>query len=91
VEAQQCVELTSTNRPFGLIIKLSQCVESRKRSSMVEFADYVCSSVRLKKQPNLYASQISLSARQFCALRVSGGHIARVTPVPIPNTVVKPR
>ncbi len=26
VEAQQCVKLTSTNRPFGLIIKLSQNV-----------------------------------------------------------------
>src|SRR5260370_5781097 len=26
VEAQQCVKLTSTNRPFGLIIKLSQSV-----------------------------------------------------------------
>ena len=26
VEAQQCVKLTSTNRPFGLIIKLSQTV-----------------------------------------------------------------
>ena len=26
VEAQQCVELTSTNRPFGLIIKLTQTV-----------------------------------------------------------------
>ena len=26
VEAQQCVKLTSTNRPFGLIIKLSQLV-----------------------------------------------------------------
>src|SRR5947208_15154615 len=26
VEARQCVKLTSTNRPFGLIIKLSQLV-----------------------------------------------------------------
>src|ERR1700751_1494651 len=26
VEAQQCVKLTRTNRPFGLIIKLSQTV-----------------------------------------------------------------
>ena len=26
VEAQQCVKLTSTNRPFGLTIKLSQTV-----------------------------------------------------------------
>ena len=26
MEAQQCVELTSTNRPFGLIIKLTQTV-----------------------------------------------------------------
>ena len=27
VEAQQCVELTRTNRPFGLIIKLTQTVD----------------------------------------------------------------
>jgi hypothetical protein len=26
VEAQQCVKLTRTNRPFGLTIKLSQSV-----------------------------------------------------------------
>ena len=71
MEAQQCVELTSTNRPFGLIIKLSQCVESCKRSSMVEFADYVCSSVRLKKtaelvcQPNQFVSAAVLRAPSF--------------------------
>ena len=34
-----------------------------------------------------------MSAREpdVRALRFSGGHTARVTPVPIPNTVVKPR
>ena len=31
------------------------------------------------------------ASRESRALQVSGGHIARVTPVPIPNTVVKPR
>jgi hypothetical protein len=42
VEAQQCVKLTSTNRPFGLIIKLSQTVfeEEQKKQRLfctVEF------------------------------------------------------
>ena len=40
VEAQQCVKLTSTNRPFGLIIKLSQTVFERVEAS---FASAVCS------------------------------------------------
>src|SRR5216683_8273857 len=40
VEAQQCVKLTSTNRPFGLIIKLSQTV-------FEEEADVACKSRRL--------------------------------------------
>ena len=31
VEAQQCVKLTSTNRPFGLIIKLSQTVFEKEQ------------------------------------------------------------
>src|SRR5438094_8935727 len=40
VEAQQCVELTRTNRPFGLIIKLSQTVFEGVEAS---FASAVCS------------------------------------------------
>src|SRR5207249_4230402 len=37
VEAQQCVELTSTNRPFGLIIKLAQTVDrSRPPRAVLE-------------------------------------------------------
>src|SRR5947199_9326029 len=34
VEAQQCVKLTSTNRPFGLIIKLSQLVIEAVRQEL---------------------------------------------------------
>jgi hypothetical protein len=33
VEAQQCVKLTSTNRPFGLIIKLSQTVFGEEQAT----------------------------------------------------------
>jgi hypothetical protein len=33
VEAQQCVKLTSTNRPFGLIIKLSQTVFGEEQAA----------------------------------------------------------
>jgi hypothetical protein len=39
VEAQQCVKLTSTNRPFGLIIKLSQTVfEEEQEAASQEVA-----------------------------------------------------
>ena len=38
VEAQQCVELTSTNRSFGLIIKLSQTVFEEEQKSKRLFA-----------------------------------------------------
>ena len=115
MEAQQCVELTSTNRSFGLIIKLSQTVFERvvKTSNALFFL----SIVRLRpqvlflqtletKSSNLYASQILLfvaphffrrrcQISAYCSLnsrhQVSGDHTARVTPVPIPNTEVKPR
>ena len=36
VEAQQCVKLTSTNRPFGLIIKLSQTVFEEENPKQVQ-------------------------------------------------------
>src|SRR5947209_11879080 len=44
VEAQQCVELTSTNRPFGLIIKLTQTVNRSNQSDWV--SSLVKSAVR---------------------------------------------
>ena len=58
MEAQQCVELTSTNRPFGLIIKLTQTVASRRLS---EFAirlrePYIERYSTFGCEPNLYAS-----------------------------------
>src|SRR5882672_6392752 len=52
VEAQQCVKLTSTNRPFGLIIKLSQTVfEEEQTSFMPLFAQLVRLDVELVCQP----------------------------------------
>ena len=45
VEAQQCVKLTSTNRPFGLIIKLSQTVFGEEQSQEMH------SSVRFRVEP----------------------------------------
>ena len=36
MEAQQCVKLTSTNRPFGLIIKLSQTVFEEENPKQVQ-------------------------------------------------------
>ena len=105
MEAQQCVELTSTNRPFGLIIKLTQTVD-RFQKRLGEFAKAArlrLGKSRAKKRVAIYSlfdmsqtcmpANFSLSSRELWSTRarVSGGHIARVTPVPIPNTVVKPR
>ena len=51
VEAQQCVKLTSTNRPFGLIIKLSQTVFEEEaelaRQGPVKETPFLHSVVRL--------------------------------------------
>ncbi len=33
VKAQQCVQLTRTNRPFGLTIKFTRCRNSRQHSA----------------------------------------------------------
>src|SRR2546421_4398268 len=101
VEAQQCVKLTSTNRPFGLIIKLSQIVfeEENPKQVQAEATPFLHSGVRLRvelvmpakfccRTRDAMSGMSRESAREF---PVSGGHTARVTPVPIPNTEVKPR
>ena len=112
MEAWQHVELTSTNRPFGLIIKLTQTVD---RYAIAPGKDWVSSLSKVRStfgmsrtcmpakfsQPNwaelftcgFFNRTKGLSSREheIRAFQVSGGHIARVTPVPIPNTVVKPR
>ena len=58
VEAQQCVKLTSTNRPFGLIIKLSQSVfEEAQRMRYRLFC-----TVLFDLESNLYCQPISVVA-----------------------------
>src|SRR5436305_11699346 len=59
VEAQQCVKLTSTNRPFGLIIKLSQTVfgEAQKAASQEVASQLNTQCVRFRVEP-VIASQI---------------------------------
>src|SRR5271154_2132392 len=49
VEAQQCVKLTSTNRPFGLIIKLSHTVFEEEQNWLARARrkrQFCCSNVR---------------------------------------------
>src|SRR5437899_2722554 len=65
VEAQQCVELTSTNRPFGLIIKLTQTVNRSHSERLGEFTCKIRSTFGKSRTCN--ASQISVIAR--CAHR----------------------
>src|SRR6266581_2099594 len=78
VEAQQCVELTSTNRPFGLIIKLTQTVNRSNQSDWVSSLVKVRSTFGESRTCN--ASQISVVARcghrkTFCCRRA--GHAVR--------------
>ena len=80
MEAQQCVELTSTNRPFGLIIKLTQTVV-RRRSG--EFAirllePYMQDCSTFGCEPNLYASH---SVVADDSLRERGGKEIEADPM----------
>src|SRR4029077_18909829 len=92
VEAQQCVKLTSTNRPFGLIIKLSQTVFEEAQKCTTPFLHsivrpevelvmpaYLCCRTR----DPLLGMSFGIRSR---VSKFPGGHTARVTPVPIPNT-----
>ena len=98
------MKLTSTNRPFGLIIKLSQTVFEEEaditRRSYTKYRLILHSNVRLGRTCN--ASQSSVVAlatscseqeqgNSYASFKFPGDHTARVTPVPIPNTEVKPR
>jgi hypothetical protein len=124
------VELTSTNRPFGLIIKLSQAVTRQKerakwprkrpsqcnyavRSARAELVWPAMLEVRRwtfevwktratdSKLPASVVTRLSsdrllkvfllTSRANLESRKVSGDQTARVTPVPIPNTEVKPR
>jgi hypothetical protein len=86
------VKLTSTNRPFGLIIKLSQAVDWLQAVADQERAGQCKYAVRSASSRTCNASQILLSRSPFArGVQVSGDQTARVTPVPIPNTEVKPR
>src|SRR6266436_10155403 len=65
VEAQQCVKLTSTNRPFGLIIKLSQTVfEEAQKNALPPFLHSI-----VRHESNLYCQPNSVGrtcGRGFC-------------------------
>jgi hypothetical protein len=84
VEAQQCVKLTSTNRPFGLIIKLSQSVfEEAQKNALPSFLHSV---VRLGVELVMPANSVGRTYdRHFCCrirdpmLGMSSGIRSRVT------------
>jgi hypothetical protein len=52
------MKLTSTNRPFGLIIKLSQTVFEEEQKKQRLFC-----TVKFDLESNLYASQLSVVLR----------------------------
>src|SRR4029077_9102588 len=94
------MKLTSTNRPFGLIIKLSQTVfwerANKERYAFVRTVSSASSRTCNASQSLLSRSRamgrpVQTDRPETRELQVSGDQTARVTPVPIPNTVVKPR
>src|SRR4029077_2237422 len=73
VEAQQCVKLTSTNRPFGLIIKLSQSVfEEAQRMRYRLFC-----TVLFDLLSNLYCQPMSVVLRPHIISVVALAILAR--------------
>ena len=76
---QQCMELTSTNRPFGLIIEFTSARHFVARPEM-----FFCASLDVLPYTNLCSCQAPPDS-------FAGDTAARAPPVPIPNTEVKPR
>src|SRR5256885_11615471 len=70
VEAQQCVKLTSTNRPFGLIIKLSQTVfeEENPKQVQAEATPFLHSGVRLRVE-------LVMPAKFCCRTQIGRAHV----------------
>ena len=90
VYAQQCVQQTGTNRPRAWY----RYSASRKRaSSACAVFDAVhgtierCACIAVQSSP-VCARPVTI--RQVECAQISGGHGGRATPVPIPNTEVKP-
>ena len=91
-------ELTRTNRPFGLTIKLSQCdhptrMVTQAQLCVWESRPFTGRYLQIAFAHFLRCQKIlpGFGADFFAPRQFPGGHIARVTPVPIPNTEVKPR
>ena len=106
VEAQQCVQLTSTNRPFGLSIELilrSKSAVRDTQQALFVVAQSQCNSLAMqvcgaslpclvpgRNRPCVQGDGCGETTTKR-RIRLAGEHTARVTPVPIPNTEVKPR
>ena len=84
VEAQQCVELTGTNRSIDLIALISQCPFAKSEWMKDQLAS------RTALQPAL-AKFVSLASRLalFPVLCRPGGSCEEPEPDPIPNSAVK--
>ena len=94
VEAQQCVELTGTNRSCGLTISLRQHRISSSQSVQDERArtrDWDCELAPPSKGVGreTLSSATKDAKRTLSNPKVSGGDIDEATPDPIPNSEVK--
>ena len=76
---QQCIELTSTNSPFGLTIKFTLSIVVHLVTSV--------SSCIAHQIPSIVAYKLASASLRLTTL---GDPSEGVPPVPIPNTEVKP-
>lgn len=73
---QQCMKLSLTNSPIGLIALIDQCSSARLSRAVMQ----------RRVQINHSSSE---PASLHIALKRPGGHGGAAAPVPIPNTAVK--
>jgi hypothetical protein len=97
VEASQGVELTGTNRPCGLTTNRKPAARRAgeaatgyrsRRRSVVGIEG--CQAIRLQISLLIQLSEKVAPPLVAAAPKVSGRHSEGATPVPIPNTAVKP-
>ena len=88
------MKLTSTNRPFGLSIEFtlrSEIVHDSLFEEILNTSFVVIRDITNTFLVNVCSIYSVVEDRASEILKFAGEFTARVTPVPIPNTEVKPR
>ena len=75
----------------GCSLKLSGTIHLRANGAMVDRSDYkACPPKLADSERRRNPRQPKISLVEILMIKFPGGHRGRVTPVPIPNTEVKP-